>query len=86
MYLNSFPARKHLSGTLVADTAAAVAAGVLYKAVYFSVAGGLDIVDFYQNKVTITGGIGTVYPVSNYGAVTGGGTTLTAGQFVFLYD
>jgi hypothetical protein len=81
---NSNPAHQHATPALHATTAAAQAAGVIYKCVWFNVAGSLDIVDLAGNKETVVGGIGSNYPMENFGVVTGGGTTLTEGQFVCL--
>lgn len=85
-YNNPHSAKQHSSLALHATDDAAIAAGILYKAVYFNVAGSLDVVDAAGTLETVTGAIGTVYPVQNYGAVTGGGTTLTEGQFLLLRD
>lgn len=81
---NSNPARKHVAGTLNATTAAAVALGVIYKGVWFNAAGTIDYVDSAGNKVPVTGAVGSCYPTEGYGAVTGGATTLSAGDFNLL--
>lgn len=81
---NANPAEIHDNTALHATTAAALAAAIVYKGVYFNVAGALDIVDLAGNKKTVTGAVGTIYPVQNFGAVTGGGTTLTQSQFLLL--
>ncbi len=74
----------HAQPTLHATTAAAIAAAIEYKGVWFNVAGAVDVVSRAGNKLTVTGGIGSVYPVQNFGVVTGGGTTLTNTQFLLL--
>lgn len=86
LYNNSWPARQHDLPALHATTAAAVANNKLYKAVVFMAEGGLDIVDALGTKKTITMPAGAIYPCQNFGAVTGGGTTLTANQFAVLFD
>jgi hypothetical protein len=83
---NSWPALKHLSGTLFSDTAAAVANDVIYKAIWFNVAGTLDVVDTGGTKVKVIGSVGSVYPCQSFGAVTGGNTTLSAGDFNYLSE
>lgn len=85
-YTNNWPAKHHATPALAATAAAAVAAGRLYKAVVFMATGSLDVVDFDGSVETITLPAGSVYPVQNWGAVTGGGTTLIANQFACLYD
>ena len=82
---NPNPAHRHDNIALVASAAAAVAAGVVYKGVWFNVAGSADVVDLSGNLETVTGGIGSCYPLENYGVVTGGGTTLTQGQYLLIY-
>lgn len=86
VYNNSWPARGHSTPALHATTQAALDAGILYKGIVFMADGALDIVDAQGNKETITMPSGAVYPVQNYGAVTGGGTTLTTNQFACLFD
>lgn len=85
-YYNSHSARKHATPTLAADDDAAIAAGILYKAVVFFASGSLDIVDSAGNTETVTMPAGGIYPVQNYGATDTAGTTLTADQFACLYD
>lgn len=100
MNYNANPAMKHVAGTLSASAAAALtdtaafattnkyAASSLfrYKAIWFNVAGTLDVVDSAGTKVKVIGGAGSVYPLQNCGAVTGGNTTLANGEFNLLYD
>jgi hypothetical protein len=100
MRYDSSPALRHTAGVLSASVAAAKTTCAAlattnglptgnqfrYKAVWFSAAGSVDVVDSYGTLLTITGAAGGFYPCQSYGAVTGGGTTLTAAQFSFLYD
>jgi hypothetical protein len=91
---NSFTAKRQLSGALYATVAAAKAALLTiynnphtrYKAIWFNVAGTIDVIDTNDTVVSVTGGVGSIYPLDSYGVRTGGGTTLTAGQFIYLYD
>lgn len=82
---NSHPAHQHNNPTLHATTAAAVAAGIVYKGIWFNIAGALDVVDLAGTLKTVTGGVGSVYPMENYGVVTGGGTTLSTTGFLCLF-
>lgn len=82
---NSNPAHRHDNPSLHATTADAVAAGIVYKAIWFNIAGAVDVVDLAGSKKTVTGSVGSVYPCENYGIVTGGGTTLTTTGFLYLY-
>lgn len=92
MDYNSSPAKRHTSAALAPTAAAAKLAcdairpNFRYKAIYFNAAGSLDVIDTYGHVETITGAIGTTYPEANCGVQTGGGTTLTQGQFILLYD
>lgn len=100
MDYNPNPAMKHVAGTLSASTAAAITdtaafavtnkyantAGFRYKAIWFNVAGTLDVVDSFGTKVKVIGAAGSVCPLQNCGAVTGGNTTLSNGDFNLLYD
>ncbi len=81
---SSSPATAHTAITFAADAAAAVAAGVLYKALYFGVAGVARVVDANGNEENVTVVVGMVYPVQSYGVVTGGATTVTAGSVLGL--
>lgn len=82
---NSNPAHRHDNPALHADTATAIAAGIVYKGIWFSIAGSIDVVDLSGNKKTVTGGVGSVYPCENFGIVTGGGTTLSTTGFLYLF-
>jgi hypothetical protein len=86
VYSNSWPARRHDNTALHATTAAALAAAILYKGIYFNATGDLDVVDASGNKETVKGVKGGVYPLQNFGAVTGGGTTLSQSDYLMLYD
>ena len=85
-YRDAIPARGHVALAAAATTAAAYANAILYKGVYFNAAVDVDIVSAKQEKVTVKGVKGLVYPVQNYGFVTGGGTTASTGDVLFLYD
>ena len=77
LYNNSWPARGHNNPTLHATPAAAIAAGIVYKGIYFQATGDVDLVDSKGTLKTVKGIAGVTYPVQNFGVVTGGGTTLT---------
>lgn len=84
-YNDNNPALGHSQPTLHATAAAAIAAGIKYKGIWFSVAGTVNVVDVRSGEqLSVAGGVGSCYPVQNWGVVTGG--TLTNTQFLLLRD
>jgi hypothetical protein len=85
-YNDNIPARRNDNIALHASTAAALAAGIVYQGIYFNATGDLDVVDVTGSKKTVKGVKGGIYPVQNFGPVTGGGTTLTQGDYLMRFS
>lgn len=83
MFYTSFSARRHVTPALLAS---AITTGQLYKGLYWNADGIADVVDSYGATKKIYSVKGGTYPVQSYGVVTGGNTTLSAGDFAGLYD
>jgi len=84
-FTDSAPAQRHDVIAFAATTAAAIT-GQKYKALYFGASGNADVVDSLGNKETVPVIAGLVYPLQNFGVVTGGGTTVSAGSVLGLFD
>lgn len=90
MYYNSNPAKRHdtpaLLVAVVDPKLAANASTQLYKALAWNVDGIADVCDSYGVSKKVITKAGGVYPLENYGVVTGGNTNLIQGDFIALYD
>jgi hypothetical protein len=81
MVTRSNPADNHATPALLASSSSR---GPIYDAIVWNADGIADVLDSHGVLVPVQARIGGVYPVRNYGVVTGGTTDISQGDFICL--